>query len=225
MYWGNGAQIIPPHDKGIATEIERAENLRPWDASLFASVTHAGVLANPLCTDVTDDVVPAYVRAVRERLCRHHAENGDSPVRIAYTAMHGVGYPFVQQVFEAFGHRAPVPVAAQVEADPSFPTVAFPNPEEGKGALKLAMETARANGCSLILANDPDADRLAVAEFDESSGEWRVFSGNEIGVLFAHWEWTKYREVRGPGSRVTSWLMEEIVRKGRGSEMDISSRA
>ncbi len=80
-------------------------------------------------------------------------------------------------------------LVAQADPDPTFKTVAFPNPEEGEGALKLAMETARRSGSKVIIANDPDADRLAVAE---RVGEgWRLFSGNEIGWVLGHWMWKK----------------------------------
>ena len=78
--------------------------------------------------------------------------------------MHGVGAPWFSKGFDAFGLPPPIPVDKQQAPDPTFPTVKFPNPEEGAGALELAFATAEAHGASLILANDPDADRLAVAE-------------------------------------------------------------
>lgn len=109
--------------------------------------------------------------------------------------MHGVGYPYVVKAFEAFGLKEVIPVECQVEPDAKFPTVEFPNPEEGKGALKMAMETAEKNGCTLILANDPDADRLAVAEMDKD-GNWKIFTGNEIGCLLGYWEMMQFQKVR-----------------------------
>ena len=91
------------------------------------------------------------------------------------------------------------PVKEQCDPDPTFPTVDFPNPEEGAGALRFAMKTANEVGATIILANDPDADRLAVAERIRTSdtnkivaSDWKVFSGNEIGILFAHWMWSCY---------------------------------
>ena len=78
--------------------------------------------------------------------------------------MHGVGAPWVTRALKEFNLPHYIPVTAQVDADPEFPTVQYPNPEEGKGALKLAMETADKANSRLIIANDPDADRLAVAE-------------------------------------------------------------
>lgn len=87
-----------------------------------------------------------------------------SPVKIVYSAMHGVGQEWTLRAFKAFNLPAPTCVKEQGEPDPTFPTVAFPNPEEGKSALQLSMATADAAGATLILANDPDADRLALAE-------------------------------------------------------------
>lgn len=94
-------------------------------------------------------------------------------------------------MFERFHLPAFVSTPEQQEADPEFPTVEFPNPEEGKGALACAMATADGAGATLILANDPDADRLAVAERQEA-GEWRVFTGNELGAILGAWQWEQW---------------------------------
>ena len=90
--------------------------------------------------------------------------------------MHGVGYEFSVESFKAFDHIPFIPVQEQIIPDPEFPTVTFPNPEEGKSALNLAIKTANENNSTIILANDPDADRLAVAE-KTPSGEWKIFNG------------------------------------------------
>src|SRR5690606_11618440 len=106
-------------------------------------------------------------------------------LRVVYTAMHGVGTRILLDVFETAGLPEPILVEAQAEPDPDFPTVEFPNPEE-PGALDLAIATARAGDADLILANDPDADRLAVAVPDPASeGGWRRLTGNELGALIA----------------------------------------
>jgi phosphomannomutase len=105
--------------------------------------------------------------------------------------MHGVGCQWVQRAFKAFNHPALDPVPSQAQPDPEFPTVVFPNPEE-KGALNEAMAYAAVKGATLIIANDPDADRLALAE-QNSDGKWHVFSGNEIGVLLGHWQILRWK--------------------------------
>lgn len=101
------------------------------------------------------------------------ADNGNSDVRFVYSAMHGVGYKFMERAFEIANLKPLLAVAEQRDADPEFPTVRFPNPEEGKSSLNLSIRLAEQTGCNVILANDPDADRLACAELNEKcvSGE------------------------------------------------------
>ena len=201
VYWGNGAQIIPPHDKGIAASI--ADNLQPWEAVaglVAAGDAWAAAQAQACVTALGKDMVHSYIQAVGSRL-RHNKDAAPASVPLVYTAMHGVGYPFIQAAFEAFQLPAPIPTASQVVPDPTFPTVAFPNPEEGAGALAEAMAAADAGGADLILANDPDADRLAVAERDAAAdGGWRVFTGNEIAALLADWVWKGHVAAGGSGA-------------------------
>ncbi|KAI9206097.1 uncharacterized protein BJ171DRAFT_422329 [Polychytrium aggregatum] len=174
VYWGNGCQIIPPHDKGIASKI--IENLVPW------TWDYQLVETSSLCVRLGESIVKEYFDKI-EKLCQHKEDNIASQVRICYTAMHGVGFEFAKRAFERFGLPTLIPTEAQVLPDPDFPTVEFPNPEEGKGSLALAFKTAEAHGAKVVFANDPDADRFALAE-QLPSGEWHVFSGNEIGTLF-----------------------------------------
>merc|ERR1712018_225056 len=87
--------------------------------------------------------------------------------KIVYTPMHGVGANFIDEAFDVCGFQPVIHVKEQREPDPNFPTVPFPNPEEGKSALNLSMKTAESNGSIYIMANDPDADRLAIAELVE----------------------------------------------------------
>lgn len=107
--------------------------------------------------------------------------------------MHGVGYQSSVDVFKTFDHKPFVPVLQQIQPDPEFPTVKFPNPEEGKSALNLSIETANAHNSTIILANDPDADRLAVAEKLPDS-TWKIFNGNEIGALLGWWLWYNFNQ-------------------------------
>jgi len=110
---------------------------------------------------------------------------GARSVSTVYTAMHGVGAETLRRSFAAAGFAAPHEVVQQVEPDPDFPTVAFPNPEE-PGALDLSLALAKAVGADLVLANDPDADRLAVAVPDPAAaGGWRALTGDELGTLLA----------------------------------------
>lgn len=98
--------------------------------------------------------------------------------------MHGVGAHWAKIAFKRFGLHAFIGVAEQMAPDPEFPTVKFPNPEEGKGALALSIKTAEAHGADFIIANDPDADRMAMAE-RAADGSWKLFTGNETGAILA----------------------------------------
>ncbi|GAM22130.1 hypothetical protein SAMD00019534_053050, partial [Acytostelium subglobosum LB1] len=182
VYWENGCQINTPHDKGIAKLIDL--NLEPWEINVDQ------LLSGPLVEDPLDRIVSSYNTKIAQYSVASHVKFANE--KIIYTAMHGVGGEYTKMAFEAFKLPPFIPVAQQYQPDPAFPTVTFPNPEEGKGALKLSIETAEANGSRLILANDPDADRLAVAE-RLKDGTWKVFNGNEIGVLLADWAWQNAR--------------------------------
>ncbi|CAO3664381.1 unnamed protein product [Umbelopsis vinacea] len=174
VYWENACQIIPPHDSGIAACIN--ENLEPWiwDEKM--------ALESPQSQDpAKQGVIESYFQELSS-LSAFRADNEASDLKFVYTAMHGVGTPYAKRSFEVFGLKPFIPVKEQVEPDPDFPTVAFPNPEEGKGALALAIKCAEENNARIILANDPDADRLAIAE-KQPSGEWVVFTGNQIGTI------------------------------------------
>lgn len=169
VYLGDGAQIVPPHDVGIA---ERIGALDPTTIELSAE-------DDPLIERLSTDIVDRYVAAapaVRRR--------PDVPgVPVAYTPMHGVGGAVVLRAFEAAGFAPPAVVAEQFDPDPTFPTVSFPNPEE-PGAMDLVMALAAATGALIAIANDPDADRAGAA-IPQPDGSWRRLGGDEIGWLLA----------------------------------------
>ncbi|KAJ3192785.1 Phosphoglucomutase-3 [Irineochytrium annulatum] len=189
VYWENGCQIIPPHDKGIAGRIEALQEPREkWG--------YDDCLKNPACVDMTEALVKKY-HAAMGPLCHFRHGNMETDLKVVYTAMHGVGKEFALHALnETFGF--PVEnvhvVAEQSDVpDPDFPTVKFPNPEEA-GALDMAIALATKKGAQLVLANDPDADRFACAEVwddaddDEKGmkhGGWHVFTGDQIGVMLA----------------------------------------
>ncbi len=187
VYWENGAQIVEPHDKGISQCI--MENLKPWEIPSIDTL-----ISSSLCPDPTEDVKVNYFRSLYECIgYRGKEQNGKvKNFPIVYTPMHGVGKEWMRCAFEQFGIEPYIGVVEQLEPDGDFPTVEFPNPEEGKGALRLALETAERVGSRLVIANDPDADRLAIAERHPLTGEWKIFNGNEIGILLAHWCWINY---------------------------------
>lgn len=183
VYWGNGAQIIPPHDTGIAEAI--LSNLEPWESKYDTD----GVLLHTNSSDMTNLIADAYYSKI-SYLCHRREENAKSSLGVVYSAMHGVGEKWVHRSCSLFGHNKLFSVPSQSEPDPDFPTVKFPNPEE-KGALDEAILFANKNQKTLIVANDPDADRLAVAEVCAETSNWYVFTCNKLGVLLGHYQIVK----------------------------------
>mmetsp|Transcript_4692 Transcript_4692/g.7048 ORF Transcript_4692/g.7048 Transcript_4692/m.7048 type:complete len:616 (+) Transcript_4692:886-2733(+) len=211
VYWRNGAQIVSPHDKGIAQCIE--ENLEPWSLDTHLATVRGEGNPSDLLIDPTTDVPEAYYKMVAERYSFFLEKNAQrsSNFPIVFTPMHGVGNPWVQKVFDCFNLKQFIPVKEQMDPDPEFSTVQFPNPEEGAGALKLAIETAQRSNASLILANDPDSDRLAVAERNASTKQWKIFNGNEIGILLADWVFTQYMAHNDVSDRSKLLMMNTTV--------------
>lgn len=179
VYLNNGAQIISPHDKGISECIE--DNLEPWNSSWDTNL----VRSSSLRTDPLEDILKLYFEDVLQ-LCHYREVMSSSKLQITYTPVHGVGYEYAKRAFEVFGLHPFIPVKEQIDPDPEFSTVKYPNPEEGKSVLDLSVKTAEKHGSTLILANDPDADRLGVAE-KQPNGSWKILSGNEIGTLLGWW--------------------------------------
>ncbi|SCU89860.1 LAFA_0E21462g1_1 [Lachancea sp. 'fantastica'] len=194
VYYANGCQIIPPHDRLIAQSID--DNLKPWnDAWNYESIKERAIKSGVL-VDAKRDITQKYVDAVSKRLIfTEISKNSKNGPWFLYTPMHGVGSEVFESIVEkAWGLRANVDylcVPQQQSPDPEFPTVSFPNPEE-KGALDLAISLAETNDISFVLANDPDADRFSAAVKYEN--EWRQLSGNEIGFLFAQQTWDSYKQ-------------------------------
>ena len=184
VYWSNASQITAPHDKGIAKSI--LDNLEPWPLNVGQLLS----AEEGLVSDCTVKVSEAFFSTIQD-WCFHRAVNERSNLSIVFTPMHGVGGKWVTKAFASFGLKPFHPVMAQLYPDPDFPTVEYPNPEEGKGALELAFATADRVDSRIVIANDPDSDRLAAAEKNQK-GEWRVFSGNEIGTLLAAWSLSNY---------------------------------
>ena len=169
VYLGDGSQIVPPADGEIAAEIDAVSSLHDVPRPEAGWET------------LGEDVLAAYLARTDAVL----APDSPRTARTVYTAMHGVGKDTLLAAFARAGFPEPVLVSEQAEPDPDFPTVAFPNPEE-PGAMDLAFATARAAGPDLVIANDPDADRCAVAVPDASAdGGWRMLRGDEVGALLA----------------------------------------
>lgn len=169
VYLGDGAQIVPPADTAISEQIDHVD---PTSVELAAD-------DHQLIEVLGGDVVDAYLAAIADVRLRPDVPG----VAVAYTPMHGVGGETACAAFERAGFARPHVVEQQFRPDPSFPTVAFPNPEE-PGAMDLVIELAAERGAAVAIANDPDADRLGAA-IPQPDGSWRRLGGDELGWLLA----------------------------------------
>jgi phosphomannomutase len=168
VYLGDGSQIVPPTDAEIAAEI-------------VAAGPSSALPRGSSWETLDEGVVEAYL----DRVARLPLTQSSRAVSVVYTPLHGVGRQLVLAAFARAGFPAPYVVEQQGEPDPDFPTVGFPNPEE-PGALDLALAAAADRGADLVLANDPDADRCAVAVRDpDARPGWRMLTGDEVGALLA----------------------------------------
>jgi phosphomannomutase len=160
----NGSQIISPADTQIAAHIAKIDSVQPrgskWEV-------------------VPEEIIHNYVTVVSSIV------SNPKDIKVVYTAMHGVGTATLAHVFQKSGYQSPILVTEQCTPDPDFPTVAFPNPEE-PGAIDLSIEYAINHGADLVIANDPDADRCAMAAKDPILG-WRMLRGDELGTLLGYY--------------------------------------
>ncbi|MHA7209850.1 phospho-sugar mutase [Arthrobacter sp. MDT1-65] len=162
-----GVQIVAPHDAGIAAHIDAVDAVDGID------------LAAAGWTVLPETIETDYIASVAALADPSFSDRG---LRIVLTPLHGVGGRTAQAVLAAAGFDDVTMVERQAEPDPDFPTVAFPNPEE-PGALDLALEAAAETDADLVIANDPDADRVALAAREPATGAWRMLRGDEVGTL------------------------------------------
>jgi phosphomannomutase len=166
---GQGVQIVPPADAQIAAAIDGVGR----------------VLDVPLADDGWDTLDDGVLADYLDRAVAVVAAGGPRSLSIVLTPMHGVGGDTAVRALRAAGFESPYVVPLQATPDPDFPTVSFPNPEE-PGALDLAFAAARERSADLVIANDPDADRCAIAVPDpRAGGGWRMLRGDELGTLLA----------------------------------------
>ena len=190
VYLGDGSQIVPPADSEIADRIAAVGAIADLPRG------DAGRLVGEAIVDNYLDTVAGL------------AEDGPRDLTIVYTPLHGVGGTTVAQVLETAGFDAPSIVEQQEHPDPDFPTVSFPNPEE-PGAMDLAMALAADKRADLVVANDPDADRCAVAVPDAHG--WRMLRGDEVGALLAHHLIARGRTGTYANSIVSSSLLGKMA--------------
>jgi phosphoglucomutase len=183
-YWNDGAQVIPPHDTGIIKEVNSVKEIK--------EISREEALARGLLEIIDKAIDEPYRDMVRSRLYRQDLirERGRD-VKIVYTPLHGTGAFHVEAILGSLGLEV-ITVPEQREGNGDFPTVSFPNPEEA-AALELALKLGREEGADVVMATDPDADRLGIAVPD-GKGDFTLVTGNQLGALLADYIFLSLKE-------------------------------
>lgn len=189
VYASNGAQIIPPIDSDISNCI--LNNLKPWNDVYLYLNDNFYLKDFSLVEDIYYDMFNSFMIDLKNEFHFNSYINSRTKLSIIYSPMHGIGRKFVQGIMHIVGFNNLLTVPEQALPDSDFSTVPFPNPEE-KGALNMAMDLADKVNSTIVVANDPDADRFACAE--KNNGKWKIFSGDELGIIFAYYIMKKYNK-------------------------------
>lgn len=175
VYWSDGGQVLPPHDIGIIDEVLKIESL---------AAIHQAPLESPLIEWVLEEIDEAYLQAIAKLPLyrREMAEKGQE-LKIVYTSLHGTGITLMPQVLKGWGFSSLSYVEPQITPDGHFPFAPKPNPEE-RAALELGIRQLKQNGGDILIATDPDADRVGVAVLHQN--EVTILNGNQIACLCLH---------------------------------------
>lgn len=189
VYWEDGAQIVPPHDKGIIEEVNKIE-----DFSKIKKMEYKDAVEKGLYNTILKEIDDAYIETLKKLVQNPETiKRTQKDIKIVYTPLHGAGNIPVQRVLKEIGFENVYVVPEQEKPNGDFPTVSYPNPEDEK-AFKLALDLAKKVDADVVLANDPDADRLGVYAKDSKTGEYHSFTGNMSGLLIAEYELSQKRE-------------------------------
>ena len=182
VYWEDGAQVTPPHDTGIIAEVNAVTSFDE-----VRTMAEDEARAKGLYVDFGQDVDDAYMEALKKQIIHPDVirEMADD-IRIVYTPFHGAGNIPVRRVLEELGFTHVFIVPEQEEPDPEFTTLEYPNPEDPK-AFTLALALAKEKDADIVLATDPDADRLGIYAKDTATGEYVAFTGNMSGMLIGEY--------------------------------------
>ncbi|HRZ76264.1 MAG TPA: phospho-sugar mutase, partial [Bacteroidales bacterium] len=206
VYWNDGGQLVPPHDKNVIREVEAVGNPQHVRFDRNAGLIHT----------IGEDVDTVYIAALLRQSLSPEAIARQKDLRIVYTPIHGTGVKLVPMALKAFGFTNIISVPEQEVVSGEFPTVHSPNPEES-AALKLALEKAEATGADLVMATDPDADRVGIAVRD-TSGKMVLLNGNQTASLLIYYllsQWKAQGRIDGrqfiAKTIVTTDLLSDIA--------------
>lgn len=192
VYWEDGAQITPPHDTGIMAEVKAVTDFATLKTMDKDEAVKAG-LYNVIGADIDDKYIAALKKQVKHQDCIDAVQKD---LKIVFTPLHGTGNIPARRILRELGFENVYVVPEQELPDGEFPTVSYPNPEAAE-AFELALKLAKEKDADLVLATDPDADRLGVYVKDDKTGEYITLTGNMSGCLLADYEISQIKELNG----------------------------
>lgn len=202
-YWDDGAQMIAPHDKNVIDEVRKIDNI--------SKVKFDG--NNTLIKMIGEDIDEVYLNTIKNLSVFPEIIEKQSDLKIVFSPIHGAGINGVPQILEKFGFKNIHIVENQATPDGNFPTVIYPNPEEAD-ALALALKKGKEIDADLILATDPDADRVGIA-VKNHKGEFQLLNGNQTGSLLVHYlleAWKKANKLTGKEFVVKTIVTSELIK-------------
>ena len=189
VYWEDGAQIVEPTDKEIIAEVNAID-----DFSKIKTMSKEEAIKQGLYNEIGEEIDNRYIEELKKLVVNQEAINKtQKDLKIVYTPLHGTGGILVKRILKELGFENVYVVKEQENPNGEFPTVEYPNPEDSK-AFQLALELAQKVDADIVLANDPDADRLGVYVKDTNSGEYIQFNGNMTGNLIAEYILSQKKE-------------------------------
>ncbi len=189
VYWEDGAQIVSPKDKEIITEVNNVTDYKE-----IKTISKAEAIENGLYNVIGEEIDNAYINELKKLvLNKDIISKVQKDLKIVYTPLHGTGNLPVKRILKELGFENVYVVPEQELPDGDFPTVNYPNPEDAK-AFELALKLAKNIDADIVLATDPDADRLGVYAKDSKTGEYKSFTGNMSGLLIAEYELSQKKE-------------------------------
>ncbi len=221
VYWDDGAQIISPVDKGIMDEVKSIT-----DYKTIKEISEEEAKEKGLFNIIGKEIDERYIEELKKCVLNPEIiKQYGKDLKIVYTPLHGAGREMSQRILKELGFENVYTVPEQEEPDGRFPTVDYPNPE-AKEAFKMALNLAREKDADLVLATDPDADRLGIYAKDTASGEYKVFTGNMSGLLIAEYRLSQMKEkgILPSNGMLVSTIVSSNLAKAIAKEYDLEFR-
>lgn len=211
VYWNDGAQVVEPHASGIVDAVNEVS-----DFSMIKMLSEGEALESGLLVYIDEKIDTSFIEAVKKQIVNNKID-GKEDFKIVYTPLHGTGGRPALRMFKEVGFNSVYPVEEQLQGDGMFPTCSYANPED-PSVYKLGIELAEKIGSKIVMANDPDADRIGVA-YKSKDGVWVYPNGNQIGLLIMNYLLENKKEIKEGAaviSTIVSTPMLDVVAKERG---------